>query len=95
LEPEAVALLRAAAGSAPDGKRQSELLDRYATRWRDTRLEISGDDLTAQGFRPGPKLGEALRRTLAAKLDGMLDGVANSGDRGRSAELEYARSVLS
>jgi hypothetical protein len=45
-----------------------------ARRWldelRDVHLEISGDDLLAEGIAPGPEMGRRLDRALAAKLDG-------------------------
>jgi len=45
-----------------------------ARRWlgelRHVRLDIDGADLVAAGVAPGPQLGAALRRALAAKLDG-------------------------
>ncbi|MFL5847117.1 MAG: CCA tRNA nucleotidyltransferase [Solirubrobacteraceae bacterium] len=37
---------------------------------RDVYLEISGDDLLAEGIPPGPEMGRRLDRALAAKLDG-------------------------
>jgi tRNA nucleotidyltransferase (CCA-adding enzyme) len=46
------------------------------------RLEISGDDLLAEGVPEGPALGRALDETLARKLDGLV--------RGREQELETA-----
>jgi tRNA nucleotidyltransferase (CCA-adding enzyme) len=58
-----------------------------AARWidqlRHVTLEIGGDDLLAAGIAEGPDLGLRLERTLAAKLDGELDG-------GRDAELRFA-----
>jgi tRNA nucleotidyltransferase (CCA-adding enzyme) len=58
-----------------------------AARWidelRHVTLEIGGDDLLAAGIAEGPELGRRLDRTLAAKLDGELDG-------GRDAELRFA-----
>jgi tRNA nucleotidyltransferase (CCA-adding enzyme) len=58
-----------------------------AARWidelRHVALEIGGDDLLAAGIAEGPELGRRLDRTLAAKLDGELDG-------GRDAELRFA-----
>jgi tRNA nucleotidyltransferase (CCA-adding enzyme) len=45
-----------------------------ARRWlstlRDVHLEISGDDLLAEGIPAGPEMGRRLDRALAAKLDG-------------------------
>ena len=59
---------------------------RAAERWllelRDIKLEIDGDDLIAAGLEPGPALGERLRNTLDAKLDGKVSG--------REAELAEA-----
>ena len=63
-----------------------ERLDLYLSRLRDERLEITGDDLRALGVSPGPPMGEALRRTLNARLDGEV--------KGREAELAFALSLL-
>jgi tRNA nucleotidyltransferase (CCA-adding enzyme) len=49
---------------------------------RDVHLEISGDDLLAEGIPAGPELGRRLDRALAAKLDGMAPD--------RETELEVA-----
>jgi hypothetical protein len=46
------------------------------------RLAITGDDLRAAGIPPGPALGEVLRETMDAVLDGEIAG--------RSEELAYA-----
>ncbi|MDX6665695.1 MAG: hypothetical protein QOG68_1901 [Solirubrobacteraceae bacterium] len=37
---------------------------------RDVHLEITGDDLLAEGIPPGPEMGRRLGRALVAKLDG-------------------------
>ena len=49
---------------------------------RDVHLEISGDDLLAEGVPPGPDMGRRLDRALAAKLDGEAPD--------RDTELEVA-----
>jgi tRNA nucleotidyltransferase (CCA-adding enzyme) len=49
---------------------------------RDVHLEISGDDLLAEGIPPGPEMGRRLDRALAAKLDGQAPD--------RAAELAVA-----
>jgi tRNA nucleotidyltransferase (CCA-adding enzyme) len=82
LPEEAVVLLRARAQGSP----AAPWLERFVTSWRDTTLEITGDDLKALGYPPGPRLGQALRGVLAARLDGRV--------RGRSAELALARETL-
>lgn len=83
LPPEALVLLRCRAGARDESQ---ELLERFVTRWRDTKLEITGEDLKALGYPAGPQLGEALRRTLDARIDGHVHG--------RKAELEHAVSLL-
>jgi len=82
LPPEALVLLRARVIGTP----AAAVLERWVTDWRDTTLEITGDDLRARGHRPGPALGAALRRVLAARLDGAV--------RGRAAELALAEEML-
>jgi len=63
-----------------------ERLEQFLSRLRHQRLEITGDDLRAHGVPPGPRMGEALRRTLHARLDGEVAG--------REAELTYALKLL-
>jgi tRNA nucleotidyltransferase (CCA-adding enzyme) len=72
-----VALALALAMGAP-----SEPILRWVTELRGVRLEISGEDLLAEGVPEGPALGRALDETLARKLDGLV--------RGRDQELETA-----
>jgi tRNA nucleotidyltransferase (CCA-adding enzyme) len=57
-------------------------LDDYLADWRDTRLEITGEDLLEAGIGEGPAVGRGLAAALRAKLDGETDG--------REAELEAA-----
>lgn len=80
---QTLALLRA----ATNGHRETQdLLERYAREWRDTKLEITGEDLKALGFPADRRLGQALARTLDARLDGELHG--------KQAELDYAVASL-
>jgi tRNA nucleotidyltransferase (CCA-adding enzyme) len=72
-----IALSLALAMGAP-----SEPILRWVTELQGVRLEISGDDLLAEGVPEGPALGRALDETLARKLDGLV--------RGREQELETA-----
>lgn len=61
-------------------------IEQYLSQLRHVRLAITGDDLRALGVRPGPPMGEALRRTLDARLDGEVVG--------REAEQAYALRLL-
>jgi tRNA nucleotidyltransferase (CCA-adding enzyme) len=82
LPPEVLALARIwRRDLALDGQ-----LELFLSRLRDERLEITGDDLRALGIPPGPEMGEALRRTLNARLDGEVAG--------REAELACALRML-
>lgn len=54
----------------------------WLERLRDVHLEITGDDLLAEGIPPGPEMGRRLDRALTAKLDGEAHG--------RDEELEAA-----
>jgi tRNA nucleotidyltransferase (CCA-adding enzyme) len=54
----------------------------YLERVRGVSLEISGDDLRKEGVAESPAIGDALKQTLALKLDGLLSG--------RDEELEAA-----
>ncbi len=58
---------------------------RYLTELRLLKLGIRGADLLAAGVPPGPRIGEALRATLEARLDGHID---------ETAELRYALTIL-
>jgi len=63
----------------------AEWLDRYAEELRHVRLEISGDDLLAEGIPEGPEIGRGLLAALSGKLDGELSG--------RDEELRIALAV--
>jgi tRNA nucleotidyltransferase (CCA-adding enzyme) len=73
--PEALALALAL-GASP------EPILEWGSRLRFVKLDITGDDLIAEGLEPGPALGRALAETLRAKLDGEVSG--------REEELRYA-----
>jgi tRNA nucleotidyltransferase (CCA-adding enzyme) len=49
-------------------------LDDYAERWRHIALEITGEDLIAEGIAEGPAIGHGLGAALSGKLDGELSG---------------------
>ena len=78
-EPAEALALALALGASP------EPILEWASRLRFVRLDITGDDLVAEGVEPGPALGRALAETLRAKLDGELSG--------RDDELRYALGV--
>jgi tRNA nucleotidyltransferase (CCA-adding enzyme) len=63
----------------------AEWLDRYAGEWRHVGLEITGDDLLAEGIPEGPGVGQGLEAALSGKLDGELSG--------REEELRIALAV--
>jgi tRNA nucleotidyltransferase (CCA-adding enzyme) len=52
----------------------AEWLDRYAEEWRNVHLEITGDDLIAEGIPEGPAIGHGLEAAISGKLDGELYG---------------------
>ncbi|HEX4966496.1 MAG TPA: CBS domain-containing protein [Thermoanaerobaculia bacterium] len=58
---------------------------RYLTDLRRLKLELRGADLLARGIPAGPRIGEALRATQRARLDGRI---------GESDELRYALAFL-
>ncbi|MBW8879108.1 MAG: CBS domain-containing protein [Acidobacteria bacterium] len=58
---------------------------RYLTDLRTLSLILRGADLLAAGIPPGPRIGEALRATLRARLDGRI---------GEGDELRYALAFL-
>ncbi|HUO86017.1 MAG TPA: DHHA1 domain-containing protein [Thermoanaerobaculia bacterium] len=71
-------LLLLAAGPEPVRER----VRRDLTELRAFDLEVRGADLVAAGIEPGPAIGEALRATWAARLDGEI---------GPDEELAFAR----
>jgi tRNA nucleotidyltransferase (CCA-adding enzyme) len=58
---------------------------RYLTELRPMTLSLRGADLLARGIPPGPRIGEALRDTRRARLDGRID---------EAGELRYALVYL-
>jgi tRNA nucleotidyltransferase (CCA-adding enzyme) len=60
-------------------------LDDYAEKWRNVRLEITGDDLIDAGIAEGADIGHGLEAALSGKLDGELSG--------REEELQVALAV--
>jgi tRNA nucleotidyltransferase (CCA-adding enzyme) len=65
-------------------------LDRYVAEWRRVRLEISGNDLIAEGVAEGPAVGRGLSEALRAKLDGEVHGRAQELRAALSAARENA-----
>ena len=63
-----------------------EVVERYVNDVATIRLEITGDDLKAAGVPESPLLGQALRETLKAKLEGDVSG--------HEQELEHALGVV-
>jgi tRNA nucleotidyltransferase (CCA-adding enzyme) len=57
---------------------------RYLTGMRPLTLSLRGADLLAAGVPPGPRIGEALRATRRARLDGRVDA---------AEELRYALDI--
>lgn len=58
---------------------------RELTEMRPFEITLGGRDLIDRGFEPGPEIGEALRATRAARLDGEIEA---------EDELEYAVAWL-
>jgi tRNA nucleotidyltransferase (CCA-adding enzyme) len=82
MPPEGLALIWARAIDGPSRR----LVADFWTRYRRIRTAITGRDLVRAGYRPGPKLGEALKRVTSAKLDGLVDG--------REEEMRLAQHYL-
>jgi tRNA nucleotidyltransferase (CCA-adding enzyme) len=64
-------LLYIMAGHESDAVRKA--LSSYITRLQFVDIEISGHDLIALGFRPGPAFKKILEQIKAARLDGLVD----------------------
>jgi hypothetical protein len=68
------------------------VLHQALTAWTRVTLPFTGAELVAAGARPGPHVGEALRRTRAALQDGELAEAEALGHAARLArELAEAR----
>ncbi|MFA7336092.1 MAG: CBS domain-containing protein [Candidatus Obscuribacterales bacterium] len=80
---EALAIAAAAGQVGTDLRRSIKL---YLEELADTKLDITGADLIASGFKPGPRIGEALKHVLAERLDGQVSG--------REQELQVALSYI-
>jgi tRNA nucleotidyltransferase (CCA-adding enzyme) len=52
----------------------AEWLDDYAGELRHIALEVSGDDLLAEGIPEGPAIGRGLEAALSGRLDGEIAG---------------------
>jgi tRNA nucleotidyltransferase (CCA-adding enzyme) len=72
--------------AASGGKQARRQALGYLRRWRSLKPALDGHALLAMGARPGPRLGEVLRRLKAAKLDGDV--------RSRDDEETMARRLL-
>jgi tRNA nucleotidyltransferase (CCA-adding enzyme) len=70
---------------AEGGEAVQRWVRRELVEMRPLRLSIAGRDLLARGHDPGPAIGEALRATLDARLDGAIDA---------PGELDYALDWL-
>lgn len=70
---------------ATEGEVGRAWVRRELNEMRSFRLGVSGRDLLAQGFEPGPPIGEALSATQAARLDGLISV---------EQELDYALGFL-
>ena len=86
LEGQPLEVMVMAAVLAGEPEAVGERLRGYLERVRGTRLEITGEDLKAAGVPESPEIGEALRETLALKLDGFVSG--------RDEELRAALRIL-
>ena len=78
LSGEEILLLLARGSDAVRARVHRDLVD-----LRHVTIAVGGNDLLERGAEPGPALGEALRRTLDARLDGAV------GER-RVEQIEYA-----
>jgi tRNA nucleotidyltransferase (CCA-adding enzyme) len=60
----------------------------FLTSLRDARLDISGSDLEAMGFPPGPEFGETLKRVLHARIDRLVGTREEQADMARRILLD-------
>lgn len=78
LSTEALLLMMAESGFRTAKRR---IMD-YLTKYVSIKLSVRGDDFTRKGMLPGPHFGQALKRTLRAKLDSKL--------KTKAEELDFA-----
>jgi hypothetical protein len=71
--------------AALSGDSGASWVSREISDLRTLRLHITAADLLALGASEGPAIGQALQRTLAARLDGEIEA---------GEELNYASGVL-
>lgn len=64
----------------------SKSVSQYIYKWRQTRIDISGEDIRKMGLPPGPLYGVLFRKILAAKLDGFAST--------REAQLRLAQALI-
>ena len=64
----------------------SSSVSQYIYKWKQIKVDISGDDLHNLGLEPGPRFGKIMRRLLAAKLDDEAPT--------RESQLELARTLI-
>ncbi|MFP3905306.1 MAG: CCA tRNA nucleotidyltransferase [Armatimonadota bacterium] len=67
------------------GDRARATLEHFAHHLQGTRADVTGEDLIALGYTPGPQFRKALQEALEVKLD---------CDAGRDEQLAAARRVL-
>lgn len=69
-----------------DKKEVSEAITGYLSALKDITPLVSGDDLKSMGLLPSRVMGEALKKTLAAQLDGRFTT--------REEALKYAKTLV-
>lgn len=89
--PSEIAALRltpdeTAAGAVSSGRKEVRALLAEQLLRKPVELSIGGRDLVRSGVSPGPEVGRALARTLAARRDGKI---------AREEELDYALKAAS
>jgi len=70
--------VRAVAGSISEVKPRG-MLEKYLSRWKDVKSNITGDDLKTRGIPPGPKYRQVLARIRAAWVDGEVQTPEQEG----------------
>lgn len=64
----------------------SSSVSQYIYKWRQVRVDITGEDIRQMGLPPGPLYGILFRKLLAAKLDGFAST--------REAQLQLAQALI-
>lgn len=68
------------------GKEYEDKIKDYFNIFKNTKLEVTGDDFIKMGYKPSPKFAEILNKLIDMKLDGVIAG--------KEQELDMAKKLF-